>query len=190
VIAASAAAAVALATGGAFLAVGTGGAGGDERIADPQGRRLRTGAGIPAQYRELIIQAGTWCELDGLSPALIAAMLAAESGFDPDLSDPAKDEYGIARWTPRVLTHWQPGGMINPEPRPGQITPQLSIPAMGRFLCYWGKDLRGVPGDPALNLAAMYRTSSKTVRKAGGVPDEYRAYAAKVRHYIEAYKPG
>jgi hypothetical protein len=116
-------------------------------------------------------------------------MLQAESGFDPSLSDPKKKEYGIARWTPDVLVHWQPGGLDHPVPRPTEITPQLSIPAMGRFLCYWGKDLRGVPGDPALNLAGMYRTSSKTVRKAGGVPDEYKPYAAKVRHYIEAYKP-
>ncbi|OLT12231.1 hypothetical protein BJF79_22895 [Actinomadura sp. CNU-125] len=127
--------------------------------------------------------------MPGLSPALIAAMLKAESGFDPHLADPAKDEYGIARWTPHVLVHWQPGGLDNPEPRPEEITPELSIPAMGRFLCYWGKDLEGVPGDPALNLAATYRTSSRTVVEAGGVPAEYRAYAARVRRYLDDYRP-
>ncbi|MEW2359086.1 serine/threonine-protein kinase [Spirillospora sp. NPDC029432] len=194
-LAASAAAAVGIAGGGAFLVLDRqGGADGAAegtaaRMADPRGRLLRTDAGIPPRYRALIIQAGTWCELDGLSPALIAAMLRAESGFDPHLRDPARDEYGIARWTPSILVHWQPGGLDHPEPRPEEITPGLSIPAMGRYLCFWGKDLRDVPGDPALNLAGMYRTSAKTVRKEGGVPERYRAYAETVRRYIEAYKP-
>ncbi|MBE1535639.1 protein kinase domain-containing protein [Actinomadura algeriensis] len=153
------------------------------------GRWLRAGSDVPDEYRDLIVEAGRWCAMPGLSPALIAAMLKAESGFDPRLADPAKDEYGIARWTPRVLAHWQPGGLDHPEPRPAEITPELSIPAMGRFLCYWGRDLEGVPGDPALNLAATYRTSSKTVIKAGGVPAEYRAYTEKVRRYLEDYRP-
>ncbi|MFB4318820.1 protein kinase [Actinomadura sp. 21ATH] len=193
ILAGGAAVTVMVAAGGAFLLAGPpdGADGGTSaaRVADPDGRLLRTDAGIPPRYRSLIIKAGSWCDLDGLSPALIAAMLAAESGFDPHLRDPAKDEYGIARWTPNVLVHWQPGGLDHPEPRPDQITPELSIPAMGRFLCYWGKDLKDLPGDPALNLAAMYRTSSRTVRKAGGVPEEYRAHAEKVRKYIETYKP-
>ncbi|SPT59582.1 serine/threonine-protein kinase [Actinomadura madurae] len=166
-----------------------GGDGGGSAAGDRHARWLRPGSDVPARYRDLIVQAGTWCEMPGLSPALIAAMLKAESGFDPDLADPAKDEYGIARWTPRVLVFWQPGGLDNPEPRPAQITPELSIPAMGRFLCYWGKDLKGVPGDPALNLAATYRSSSKTVVKAGGVPDRFKPYTEKVRRYMDDYRP-
>ncbi|GAA2412616.1 hypothetical protein GCM10010191_22680 [Actinomadura vinacea] len=184
VIAGSAVAGTAM-TAGAFLAL----AGGDDKGADPEGRWLRTDAGIPVQYRGQIVQAGTWCQMKGLSPALIAAMLKAESNFDPHLSDPKMDEYGIARWTPRVLVHWQSGGLNNPEPRPAQITPEMSIPAMGRYLCYWGKDLTAVPGDPALNLAATYRSSAKTVREAKGIPPKYRPYTDKVGRYINEYKP-
>ncbi|GLZ07998.1 hypothetical protein Acsp03_54640 [Actinomadura sp. NBRC 104412] len=168
---------------------GTATAGPSVQIADPRGRWLRTDAGIPPRYRGLIIKAGRWCDMEGLSPALIAAMLKAESGFDPALSDPGKDEYGIARWTPRVLVHWQPGGMSSPEPRPEDITPELSIPAMGRFLCYWGKDLANVPGDPALNLAAAYRSSARRVREANGVPPEFKPYTEKVRQNIQAFQP-
>ncbi|WP_165964383.1 lytic transglycosylase domain-containing protein, partial [Actinomadura sp. KC216] len=157
--------------------------------AGKDGRWLRAESDIPAQYRDLIVKAGTWCEMPGLSPALIAAMLKAESNFNPKLSDPAKDEYGIARWTPSVLVSWQPGGLDNPEPRPEEITPELSIPAMGRFLCYWGKDLKNVPGDPALNLAATYRSSSKTVVKEGGVPARFKPYTNKVNHYLQNYRP-
>ncbi|MFC5750922.1 serine/threonine-protein kinase [Actinomadura rugatobispora] len=156
---------------------------------DPRGRWLRTDADIPAQYRTLIVQAGTSCKVEGLSPALIAAILKVESGFDPKLSDPGMNEYGIARWTPRMLMHWQPGGLGNPEPRPAQITPELSIPAIGRYLCYWGKDLADAPGDPALNLAAAYRTSAKMVRESLGVPEKHQAYMARVANLIEMYEP-
>ncbi|TDD76107.1 hypothetical protein E1293_27620 [Actinomadura darangshiensis] len=163
--------------------------GDDGAASDGQDKWLRAGSDIPGEYRDLIVRAGTWCEMPGLSPALIAAMLKTESGFDPDLSDPSKDEYGIARWTPRVLVFWQPGGLDNPEPKPAQITPELSIPAMGRFLCYWGKDLKNVPGDPALNLAATYRSSSKTVVKAGGVPARFKPYTEQVRRHLDDYRP-
>ncbi|MFC5750925.1 serine/threonine-protein kinase [Actinomadura rugatobispora] len=191
-VAGSAVAVAAVAIGAAFLVLDDGGgraADATAKRADPQGRWLRTDAGIPSQYRALIVRAGTWCEMKGLSPALIAAMLKVESDFDPKLSDPQMDEYGIARWTPRVLVHWQPGGLNNPEPRPAQITPELSIPAMGRYLCFWGKDLVNVQGDPALNLAAAYRTSSKTVVKENGVPDKYQQYTARVATLIDAYEP-
>ncbi|MFC6937579.1 hypothetical protein ACFQHO_49815 [Actinomadura yumaensis] len=186
---------IALGAGGAYWAfAGSDGSSGGRgaagaRAANDPDRWLRAESDVPRQYRPLIVQAGTWCRMDGLSPALIAAMLKAESGFDPHLSDPRMDEYGIARWTPKVLVFWQPGGLNNPEPKPAQITPELSIPAMGRYLCYWGKDLKGVPGDPALNLAAMYRTSSKRVVQSRGVPAKYRPYTEKVARYLRDYRP-
>ncbi|GAA3983090.1 hypothetical protein GCM10023085_76610 [Actinomadura viridis] len=190
VVAAGSAAALLFSPGGdGARGGGGGGRDGAAAAADPGGRWLRAGAGIPPEYRGLIVQAGTWCGMRGLSPALIAAMLKTESDFDPHLSDPGEREYGIARWSPHVLVHWQPGGLDNPEPRPSEITPELSIPAMGRYLCYWGKDLAGVPGDPALNLAVAYRSSAGTVRREGGVPARHRPYAEKVRHYLQAYTP-
>ncbi|MQY02046.1 serine/threonine-protein kinase [Actinomadura macrotermitis] len=161
----------------------------DTGIGDPNGRWLRTDRDIPPRYRRLIVRAGTWCRLRGLSPALIAAMLKAESGFDADLSDPGRDEYGIARWTPSVLVQWQPGGASVPEPRPADITPEVSIPALGRYLCYWGRGVRDVPGDPALNLAAVYRTSAAKVLQSRGVPAGYRAYADEVGRHLRDYRP-
>jgi hypothetical protein len=148
---------------------------------------LRTGVGIPAGYRELIVTAGTTCDAPGLSPALVAAMLKVESDFDPDLSDPARDEYGIARWTPRVLAHYLP--RPQPDPPAPPFPPSMSIPAVGRFLCYLSPRLARVPGDPALLLAAAYRTSSTTVIRAGGVPPDQRAYADRVDHYHRSYRP-
>jgi serine/threonine protein kinase len=149
---------------------------------------LKAGVGIPAQYRQLIVEAGTGCAADGLSPALVAAMLKVESDFDPDLSDPGKDEFGIARWTPRVLMHHLPAPQPTAAPKP-PFPPAMSIPAVGRFLCYLSPRLKSVPGDPALLLAAAYRTSAATVSQAGGVPPELRAHTDRVGHFLKLYRP-
>ncbi|MDF5758738.1 protein kinase [Spongiactinospora sp. TRM90649] len=155
---------------------------------DPTGRLLRLDSDIPKEYRALIVGAGTRCELRGLSPTLIAAMLKAESDFDAALSDPSVDEYGIARWTPSVLWHWQPGGLKSPQPTP-PITPELSITAMGRFLCGLGPRIVDIPGDPALNLAALYRSGVDPMHRDGGVPKRWRDYVDKVGRYMRDYAP-
>jgi serine/threonine protein kinase len=150
---------------------------------------LRTGVGIPPQYRKMIIDAGTGCRERGVSPVLIAAMLKAESNFNPHLSDPAKDEYGIARWTPRVLRFHLPDGQRDEVPKP-PLTPEISIPAVGRYLCYLAPRItQTLPGERALLLAAAYRTSSETVNRAGGVRPAQRSYVRRVQEYMKLYTP-
>jgi serine/threonine protein kinase len=149
---------------------------------------LRDDSDIPRQYRGPIVQAGTYCELPGLSPALIAAMLKAESGYDPGLSDPENNEYGIARWTPEVLWHWQPGGLQSPKPTP-PLSPEPSIVSMGRFMCTLGPRVQDLPGDPALKLAALYRSGVDPLKRAGGIPERWRAYTDKVSRYMRDYQP-
>ena len=149
---------------------------------------LRTGVGIPPQYRQLIVAAGTTCVANGLSPALVAAMLKVESNFDPNLSDPARDEYGIARWTPRVLQFYLPEIQRGSQPKP-PFPPEVSIPAVGRYLCFLSANLTSVPGEPALLLAAAYRTSAATVANAGGIPAELRPYTDQVAQYLQLYRP-
>ncbi|MGW0574394.1 serine/threonine protein kinase [Streptomyces sp. NPDC002920] len=152
---------------------------------------LRTDKGVPAAYRLLIVETAHDCDQRPVTPALIAAMLKVESDFDPALSDPGKDEYGIARWTPRVLRWW-----MNPDGTPGEAVPSPpfppaeSIPAMGRYLCWIAPRLdTDLTGDRGVLVAAAYRTSWDVVNKAGGVPEEYRAYAAQVAHYLKEYTP-
>ncbi|WP_459804311.1 protein kinase domain-containing protein [Herbidospora sp. RD11066] len=157
--------------------------------ADPYARWLNPAAtDIPGQYKALIVEAGTMCEEPGVSPALIAGMLKAESGFDPALSDPAKDEYGIARWTPSVLAYYLPNdrrGTVLPPP----LTVEDSIPAVGRYLCSRLRFLASVPGDPGLLGAAAFRSSDDTVRKEGGIPERFRAHIEQVRQARDRYLP-
>ncbi|MFF5648310.1 protein kinase [Streptomyces collinus] len=152
---------------------------------------LRTDRGVPPAYRLLIVETAHDCDQEEVSPALIAAMLKVESDFDPDLSDPANDEYGIARWTPRVLRWW-----MNEDGTPGETVPEPpfppaeSIPAMGRYLCWIAPRLHGdLPGDRRVLVAAAYRRSYRTVNKTGGVPPDVRDYADRVAHFLKEYEP-
>ncbi|WP_432828301.1 protein kinase domain-containing protein [Dactylosporangium sp. CA-092794] len=154
-------------------------------------RYFRTDSDIPRQYYDLIVEAGTKCPGEPpVTPYLVAAVLKAESGFDPDLSDPVKNEYGIARWTPNVLQYYLPPAQRDTEPVP-PFPPEMSIPPMGDFLCRFAPVLRDVPGDPMNNLVAAWRTSAATVREAGGVPDRpaLREYLPRFRAALDAYRP-
>ncbi|MGI5377631.1 protein kinase domain-containing protein [Streptomyces sp. CA-251387] len=156
---------------------------------------LRTDKGIPVAYRRLIVDAAHDCVQPEVTPALIAALLKAESNFDPDLSDPSvgeEGEYGIARWTPSLLRWWIRADGVPAEETPKPpLTPAESIPAVGRYLCYMEPRLHqtGLSGDRRVLLAAAYRTSTKVVNDAGGVPPKYRDYAARVAHYLKEYTP-
>ncbi|MGW2425018.1 protein kinase domain-containing protein [Streptomyces sp. NPDC001709] len=152
---------------------------------------LRTGQGVPVAYRRLIVNSAHACAQPDVSPALIAAMLKSESDFDPNLSDPGKQEFGIARWTPGVLRWWmrEDGVPAAATPTP-PLSPSVSIPAMGRYLCFIDSHLKdGLPGDKRVLVAAGYRTSYKKVNDTGGVPPKYRDYAARVAHYLKEYTP-
>ncbi|MFB6843613.1 protein kinase [Streptomyces sp. NPDC056373] len=152
---------------------------------------LRTDRGVPPAYRLLIVETAHDCDQREVTPVLIAAMLKVESDFDPDLSDPDNNEYGIARWTPRVLRWW-----MNEDGTPGETVPQPpfppaeSIPAMGRYLCWIAPRLHeGLPGDRRVLIAAAYRTSYRTVNATGGVPPDVRTYAGRVAHFLKEYAP-
>jgi hypothetical protein len=174
---------------------GAGPSDGDGRPAVYGARELRTDKGVPVAYRRLIVDSAHDCVRPEVTPALIAAMLKAESGFDPNLWDPSagpEGEYGIARWTPSVLRWWiRPDGVpASATPSP-PFSPAQSIPAMARYLCYIEPLLNptGLRGDRRVLLAAAYRTSWRKVNAAGGVPPKNRAYADQVAHWLKEYTP-
>ncbi|GAA4204992.1 hypothetical protein GCM10022252_64790 [Streptosporangium oxazolinicum] len=157
-------------------------------VADPFGRWLRSDSDIPPEYRALIVEAGTMCGEPGLSPALVAGILKAESDFDAKLFDVAKNEYGIARWTPSVLRYYLPTGRRDVVPTP-PLSPEDSIPAVGRYLCVRLPLLAGVPGDPGLLGAAAFRSSDDVIRRENGVPERFRSFVERVRKHRAEYQP-
>jgi serine/threonine protein kinase len=191
-----------VAVGGAVIWIGVLGAGGaalaviqpwtkDSRTPPVSAELYFRTEQVPAAYRDVIVEAGRSCPANkAVTPLLIAAMLKAESNFDANLSDPVHDEYGIARWTPRVLQFHLPPGQRSAEPKP-PFAADVSIRAVGQYLCDLAVQLEAVPGDPAINIAAAYRTNGSKVRIASGVPAEpaVQDYIKRLKVNIEEMRP-
>ena len=119
---------------------------------------------VPPQYREPLLRSGTrWNVL----PALLAAQLMAESGFDPNAGSPAGAQ-GIAQFMPGTAAAY---GLDNP------FDPLAAIDAQAHLM----SDLLRQFGSPELALAA-YNAGPGAVEPCNCVPDypETRAYVSRI----------
>jgi Transglycosylase SLT domain/D-alanyl-D-alanine carboxypeptidase/Putative Flp pilus-assembly TadE/G-like len=119
---------------------------------------------VPEQYREPLLRSGTrW----NVSPALLAAQLMAESGFDPNVGSPAGAQ-GIAQFMPSTAAAY---GLDNP------FDPVAAIDAQAHLMA----DLLRQFGSPELALAA-YNAGPGAVEPCNCVPDypETRAYVTRI----------
>ncbi|WP_405014593.1 protein kinase domain-containing protein [Kitasatospora sp. NBC_01539] len=194
---AAAAVAVAVLPTGATGTAGPAGTTGTAVTGSPTGRptvagdrspgALPPGADVPAALRGPIDRAARRCPEPEVTPALLAAMVKAESGFDPAASRPETDEYGVAMWTPSVFRAWAQDG--DGDGRADYRQPADAIVSMGSYVCWLAQRMkaRGLHDDLPGLLAAGYRTSDKTVAEEGGVPARVAAHAAKVRRYLADY---
>jgi eukaryotic-like serine/threonine-protein kinase len=148
------------------------------------GGELRADADVPAELRKPIEDAAHGCAEPAVTPALIAAMLRAETDFDPTARSPQTDEYGIALWTPSVFEEWKvdaDGGGAS------VLSAEDSIAALGKFLCGVIDRKRHIPGDLALTLAAVYRVGGQNVRAVNGIPPAAADYIAEVDRHLAEY---
>ncbi len=146
------------------------------------------GADVPAALRGPIDDAARRCPEPEITPALLAAMLKAESGFDQAASHPDTGEYGVAMWTPAVFNAWAQDA--DHDGVKSYLDPDDAIAAMGGYVCWLDQRFkqRGFPVTqmPAL-VSAGYRTSDKTVADAGGVPERVKGHVALVLGYLAEY---
>jgi cell wall-associated NlpC family hydrolase len=126
---------------------------------------LAVPAYVPAPLRASIARAAL---AEQLPPALLAAQLEAESGFDAAARSPAGAE-GIAQFMPAT---W--AGSWNPQREHSAFEPEAAIAAQARFMHTL---LARAGGDVASALAAY--NAGPAVR-AGEWPPETRAYVARV----------
>ncbi|MFB6892887.1 serine/threonine-protein kinase [Kitasatospora sp. NPDC056327] len=150
---------------------------------------IPVGADVPAALRGPIEDAARRCPEPEITPVLLAAMLKAESGFDPAAARPATGEYGVAMWTPTVFNAWAQDA--DHDGVKDYWDPDDAIAAMGGYVCWLGQRFkqRGYPAAelPAL-VAAGYRTSDKTVADAGGVPDRVKPHVDQVLGHLAEYR--
>jgi DNA-binding SARP family transcriptional activator len=144
---------------------------------------LRPRAAVPAQYRHIINRAAELCSAPAVTPALIAAILKAESNFAPAFSSPATASYGIAGWTPAVFRSWEG------PPGDDYMKPADAIPAVSRYLCWLDQRFTAaaIPGDRTELLAAGYDTSRKRVIECRTVPPDARTFAESVTRYARDF---
>ncbi|MGW0336353.1 serine/threonine-protein kinase [Streptomyces sp. NPDC003011] len=144
---------------------------------------------VPKALRPVITKAAHRCTDEEVTPALLAAMLKAESGFDVNAARPASDEYGIAMWTPSVFRAWAVDG--DGDGDKDHLSPPDAIATMSVYVCWL--DQRFKQADlpkkdlPAL-VTAGYRTSDRTVIENGGVPGRVRPHVDRVLRYLAEYE--
>ncbi|MER6303729.1 serine/threonine-protein kinase [Kitasatospora sp. NPDC001539] len=163
------------------------GAGGHRAGPPPLPGAIPAGSDVPAPYRGMIEDAARRCPEPEITPVLLAAMLKAESGFDPNAARPETGEYGIAMWTPAVFEAWSRAAS-HPGPK-SYLDPGDAIAAMGNYVCWLDQQIkrRGFTRDLPALVAAAYRTSDKSVAAAGGVPERVRPHVDKVLRYLAEY---
>ncbi|MDQ8705030.1 serine/threonine-protein kinase [Streptomyces sp. LHD-70] len=151
-------------------------------------------ADVPRALRPHITNTAMRCADEAVTPALIAAILKAESDFDVDAHRVrrGKDgievpEHGVAMWTPEVFRAWAKDG--DGDGRTDYMNPPDAIATLGSYLCYLAGTFRehGMTADIQSLMAAAYRTSGKVVRAEGGVPERTRGHVGRVRKYLAAY---
>lgn len=146
-------------------------------------------ADVPEALRPVIVSAARRCTDAEVTPALLAALLKAESGFDANAARPATDEHGIAMWTPSVFRAWAVDG--DGDGDKNHLSPPDAIHTMSLYVCWLDQRFKQarLPAEdlPAL-IAAGYRTSDRTVIEERGVPERVRPHVEKVLRFLADYE--
>jgi hypothetical protein len=119
---------------------------------------------VPTRYRALVVDSASAA---GVAPSLLAAVLKAESDFQPGVVSSAGAQ-GIAQFMPATAR-----GMGVRDP----FDPEQAIPGAARLLAAGIREFGSIP----LALAS-YNAGGGAVRRYGGIPPyaETRAYVARV----------
>ncbi len=130
---------------------------------------------VPAAYHSLVQKWGNLCS--AINPALLAAQLYQESGFDPNAKSPAAAQ-GIAQFIPGTwATHGIDG---NGDGKRDVWDPDDAIPSAASYDCELARYVKSAPGNPTHNMLAAYNAGPDAVIKYGGVPPY-----AETRNYVK-----
>ncbi|HEY3481126.1 MAG TPA: bifunctional lytic transglycosylase/C40 family peptidase [Streptomyces sp.] len=133
---------------------------------------------VPAIYQPIVQKWGNLCP--ALNPALLAAQLYQESGWNARAQSPAAAQ-GIAQFIPGTwATHGIDG---NGDGKADVWDPEDAIPSAASYDCELASYVKDVPGDNTDNMLASYNAGAYAVIKAGGVPpySETRNYVKIIR---------
>ncbi|WP_223731709.1 C40 family peptidase [Streptomyces purpurogeneiscleroticus] len=142
---------------GTYAAAGLGGTAG--RVVG-----LAKGA-VPAAYQPLVQKWGTLCP--AINPALLAAQLYQESGWNPKAQSPAAAQ-GLAQFIPGT---WATHGVDGDNDGDKDVwDPVDAIASAASYDCELAKYVKNVPGDATHNMLAAYNAGAYRVIQYDGVP--------------------
>lgn len=132
---------------------------------------------VPEEYRAVIAKAAKRC--DAVPAEVLAAQIAAESGWDPKAVSPAGAR-GIAQFMPAV---WEQYGIDGSKD--GRIDiwdPIDAIHSAAELNCLNRRLVRDASGSRLKNTLAAYNAGFGSVLKYDGIPPfpETEAYVAKI----------
>ena len=120
---------------------------------------------VPSEYRQLVLSAAERCPR--IPASVLAAQLAAESGWDAHATSPAGAQ-GIAQFMPAV---WEQFGLdANGDGKADVWDAQDAIPAAAELNCRNRQLVKGVAGNRLANTLAAYNAGYAAVRRYNGVP--------------------
>ncbi|MFF8310956.1 C40 family peptidase [Streptomyces lydicus] len=130
------------------------------------GRALGLAKGaVPAEYLTQVQKWGTLCP--AISPALLAAQLYQESGWNPKAQSPAAAQ-GMAQFIPAT---WQTHGVDGDGDGKRDVwDPEDAIASAASYDCELAKYVKDAPGDATRNMLAAYNAGAYRVIQYGGVP--------------------
>ena len=136
---------------------------------------------VPTGTVDAIVAAGRVCP--EISPAMVAAQLAASSGFDANLRAPTQ-AMGIAQFLPDMWMDHAPSVSSSPWDA------STAIAVLGRTMCDLTHQFTDINKDNAYAMAlAAFRIGATPVRQAGGVPPipMVQRFITRVRTDIALY---
>ncbi|MFJ9618144.1 C40 family peptidase [Streptomyces noursei] len=147
-----------------LLVIGTYGAAAG--LAGAAGRAVGLAKGaVPAAYQSLVQKWGTLCP--AITPALLAAQLYQESGWNAHAQSPA-DARGIAQFIPGTwATHGIDG---NGDGKKDIWDPEDAIPSAASYDCELASYVKDAAGNATANMLAAYNAGAYRVIQYNGVP--------------------
>ncbi|MEU4098501.1 bifunctional lytic transglycosylase/C40 family peptidase [Streptomyces sp. NPDC026673] len=120
---------------------------------------------VPSAYQNLVQKWGNLCE--AINPALLAAQLYQESGWNPRAQSHAQAQ-GIAQFIPGT---WATHGVDGDGDGDRDVwDPADAIPSAASYDCELARYVEDVPGSLTENMLAAYNAGAYRVIQAGGVP--------------------
>ncbi|MGV9312825.1 C40 family peptidase [Streptomyces sp. NPDC003691] len=120
---------------------------------------------VPARYQGLVQKWGNLCP--AINPALLAAQLYQESGWNPRAQSHAAAQ-GIAQFIPGT---WAAHGVDGDGDGDRDVwDPADAIPSAATYDCKVAGYVKKVPGDQTNNMLAAYNAGAYAVIRYGGVP--------------------